>query len=373
MKNRDKWITIAFLIFILAVPLLTLVRGAFPQDNGKRLEEQKEILENNGTLQGAEEPAGTEGAADTAQDADTPAFARLQNMMDNFTDRLFGRAKLIAFNTSLTSLITGGSYIESTQALLGKNDMFFYKTELDGHPIWDYMGINHFTDEELSAIAQGLTATRSHLQEKGIEFYTLCVPNKEIIYEENMPDTIARVNKVSRGEQLAGYLQENTDLAFVYPKDALLEAKQDAQIWYKTDTHCNQKGSFVIMQELFRTVYGTHTDLDSASFRVDRTDLAGDLVGLAGLADKYPIDTIYVFETESADAAQYHDQTLLLVGDSFGGFLSAVLKGYYKEVHWIWPDKFQYSMYEEYKPDVVILERAERYCEQFANPILIAQ
>ena len=77
--------------------------------------------------------------------------------------------------------------------------MFFYKTELDGKPIWDYMGINHFTEAEMAVIAANLTATRDHLNAVGIEFYTMCIPNKEIIYAENMPDTIARVNEVSRG------------------------------------------------------------------------------------------------------------------------------------------------------------------------------
>ena len=129
--------------------------------------------------------------------------------------------------------------------------MFFYKTELDGHPIWDYMGINHFTEEEMAVIAANLTATREHLAARNIEFYTMCIPNKEIIYAENMPNTIARVNEVSRGEQLANYLHENTDLVFVYPKEALLANKDKAQLYYSTDSHSNQIGAFVNMQDFF--------------------------------------------------------------------------------------------------------------------------
>jgi hypothetical protein len=94
---------------------------------------------------------------------------------------------------------------------------------------------------------------------------------------------------------------------------------------------------------------------------------------MAGLSDKYKIDTVYVFEKESADSEQYHDQTLLFVGDSFGGFLSAVSKGYYREVYWEHPDTFEYSMYEKYNPDVVIWERAERYCEKFMLPVLTTE
>ncbi|MDE6914862.1 MAG: hypothetical protein K2P35_14400 [Lachnospiraceae bacterium] len=375
MKNREKWITIAFLIFILVIPAVTVVRNMMPQTKQELTDEEKAILENNGTNAGGENTGENEAQTDeAAQPAPTEetAFTQLQNKIDYFTDSLFGRTKLIAFNAGLTSLLTGGTYIESTQVLMGKNNMLFYKTELDGHPpVWDYMGIDHFSTQQLEAIAANLVATKAHLESKGIAFYVMCMPNKEIVYEENMPDTIARVSEVSRGVQLAEYMKENTDVTFVYPKDALIEKKKDAQLYYLTDTHCNQKGSFVAMQAFFKEVYGTCAELDDVVFETGATDYVGDLAYIAGLADKFNIDTVYAFQRASADEAQYHDQVLLFVGDSFGGFLSAVCKGYYKEVHWEHPDKFEYSMYEEYQPDVVIFERAERYCHQFEEPVLI--
>lgn len=380
MKNRDKWIATAFLVFIFVIPAVTVVRNMVPHQEEQLTDEEKAILENNGTAandknNNAEQESETvPDGAELPAAADETAFVRLQNKINYFTDSLFGRTKLIAFNAELTSLLTGGTYIESTQVLMGKNNMLFYKTELDGHPpIWDYMGIDHFSDEQLEAAAASLTAAKAHLEAKGIEFYAMCMPNKEIVYEENMPDTIARVSEVSRGQQLAEYMAENTDVVFVYPKDALLEKKNEAQLYYLTDTHCNQKGSFVAMQEFFRRVYGTHSGLEDVSFETGAVDYVGDLAYIAGLADKFNIDTVYSFEKESADKEQYHDQVLLFVGDSFGGFLSTICKGYYKEVYWEHPDKFEYGMYEEYKPDVVILERAERYCHEFINPVLITK
>lgn len=378
MKNRDKWITAAFLIFILVIPLVTVIRNLGPQQQQEQLsEEERAILEGNGTIRNDQEQETQEGPAEgssseqAAAEEKKPAFVRLQESIDEFTNGLFGRTKLIAFNTGLTSLLTGGTYIESTQTLKGKNNMFFYKTENDGHPLWDYMGINHFTDEELAAIESNLLATKGYLEAEGIEFYAMCIPNKEIIYAENMPDTIARVREVSRGEQLADYLQQNTDLVFVYPKDALMANKERAQLYFSTDSHSNMIGAFVNMQEFFRVVYGTHAEIDQVRFHINSSTWSGDLVSLAGLTGKYDIDTYYEFEPDSADEAQYHDQVLLYVGDSFGGFLSAVCKGYYREVYWEDARDFKISMYERYKPDVVIWERAERYCELFAEPALI--
>lgn len=380
MKNRDKWIAVIFMLFIFTLPIVTVVRGFLPQSQEETLtQEQQELLDKNGTMQGGSHGDNTEGSTEstggqTAEQAKIPWFTALQNTLNSFTERLCARNKLIAFNSELTSLLTGGTYMESTQVLLGKNNWLFYKTELDGHPLWDYMGINHFTDEELAAIAANLVSMRDGFNERGVDFYVTALPNKEIIYEEYMPDTVARVDTVSRAEQLADYIWDNTDLVYVYPKQALLDAKAGGQIYYQTDTHWNQKGAFVGMQQLMHEAYGVEAkDLDSVSFDITSHDLAGDLAVIGGVADKYNIDTTYVFDADTADKAQYRDEVALVVGDSFSGFLSTIAKGYYKEVHWIYTKDFTMSMLDEYDADVVIWESVERYMETFLNVNLLTQ
>lgn len=380
MKNRDKWIAVIFMLFIFTLPIVTVVRGFLPQSQEETLtQEQQELLDKNGTMQGGSHGDSTDGSTEstgeqTAEQVKTPWFTALQNTLNSFTERLCARNKLIAFNSELTSLLTGGTYMESTQVLLGKDNWLFYKTELDGHPLWDYMGINHFTDEELAAIAANLVSMRDGFNALGVDFYVTALPNKEIIYEEYMPDTVARVDTVSRAEQLANYIWDNTDLVYVYPKQALLDAKAEGQIYYQTDTHWNQKGAFVGMQQLMHEAYGVDAkDLDSVSFDITSYDLAGDLAVIGGVADKYNIDTTYVFDADTADKAQYRDEVALVVGDSFSGFLSTIAKGYYKEVHWIYTKDFTMSMLDEYDADVVIWESVERYMETFLNVNLLTQ
>lgn len=380
MKNRDKWIAVIFMLFIFTLPIVTVVRGFLPQSQEETLtQEQQELLDKNGTMQGGSHGDSTDGSTEstgeqTAEQVKTPWFTALQNTLNSFTERLCARNKLIAFNSELTSLLTGGTYMESTQVLLGKDNWLFYKTELDGHPLWDYMGINHFTDDELAAIAANLVSMRDGFNERGVDFYVTALPNKEIIYEEYMPDTVARVDTVSRAEQLANYIWDNTDLVYVYPKQALLDAKAEGQIYYQTDTHWNQKGAFVGMQQLMHEAYGVEAkNLDSVSFDITSNDLAGDLAVIGGVADKYNIDTTYVFDADTADKAQYRDEVALVVGDSFSGFLSTIAKGYYKEVHWIYTKDFTMSMLDEYDADVVIWESVERYMETFLNVNLLTQ
>lgn len=380
MKNRDKWIAVIFMLFIFTLPIVTVVRGFLPQSQEETLtQEQQELLDKNGTMQGGSHGDSTDGSTEstgeqTAEQVKTPWFTALQNTLNSFTERLCARNKLIAFNSELTSLLTGGTYMESTQVLLGKDNWLFYKTELDGHPLWDYMGINHFTDDELAAIAANLVSMRDGFNALGVDFYVTALPNKEIIYEEYMPDTVARVDEVSRAEQLADYIWDNTDLVYVYPKQALLDAKAEGQIYYQTDTHWNQKGAFVGMQQLMHEAYGVEAkNLDSVSFDITSNDLAGDLAVIGGVADKYNIDTTYVFDADTADKAQYRDEVALVVGDSFSGFLSTIAKGYYKEVHWIYTKDFTMSMLDEYDANVVIWESVERYMETFLNVNLLTQ
>ena len=157
MKKRDNLIAVAFLAFILILPTVTLIRGFLPNEENEITEEQNEILNANGTLQeNTQETTSEENGQNIQNEIKQPFFTRLQNTLNDFTNGLYARTKLIALNTELTSLLTGGSYIESTQVLLGKKDWLFYKSELDGHPIWDYMGINHFTEEELALMAENL-------------------------------------------------------------------------------------------------------------------------------------------------------------------------------------------------------------------------
>lgn len=378
MKNRDKYIAVIFLIFILFMPAATIVKGFLPEKEEDLSEEQR-ILENNGALRddndedAAGEAAGDVQEAPSEEEAHASWFAGMQSDLGDFIGGMFLRKSLIKMNERLTMFMTGGSYIGSTQVLLGKNNWLFYKIEDDGQPILDYMGVNHYSENDLAKIAVNLTEMRNYFREQGIDFYVMTVPNKEIVYAENMPDTIVRLDEVSRGEQVADYIREKTDLIYVYPKQALFNVKDKYQVYYTTDTHWNQIGAFVGMQEIFREAYGTWADADSVNFKVGATDHAGDLALVGDITDKYGIDTVYVFDAKTADPSQYRDETALVVGDSFSGFLSIIAEGYYREVYWVETPGFTMNMVTKCDPDVIIWETGERRMDVFRDVNLLTK
>lgn len=382
--SRDNFIALVFLAIIFIIPIVTLCGGTSSDETV--MAEAAEVLSNNGTTAGNIDAdsfttQGDNGQANAGQTtvegggSMEPAnlfFTRIQNALNDFTESLFLRPLFIEGNTKLTSILTGGTYMESTQVLLGKENWLFYKTQNDGYPIYDYMGINHFSEEEMAAMASNLILARDYFEkEKGIRFVAATIPNKEIVYAEYMPDTIARVNSVSRGEQFATYMQNNTDVAYVYPKAAFLEQKEHYPLFYKTDTHWNHIGAFVGVQEIFNTLYGSKMAPEGVVFTQGRKDFAGDLSVIAGVADQYAIDTVYEFDPESADSSQKRMETAIVVGDSFGGFLSVIARGYYEEVYWIDTDEFRVSMVDEYGADVVIWETVERLQETYMQESLL--
>ena len=159
---------------------------------------------------------------------------------------------------------------------------------------------------------------------------------------------------------------------YSYPLEALLAAKEQKQVYYSTDTHWNQLGAFVGFQDLYSKAYGQEpATLDSVTFIEGDELYAGDLANMAGIQADYKQDVIYTFDKESADPAQYHDEVVLLVGDSFGGFYSTVAKGYYKDVIWKHTTEFNMCMIEESNPDVIIWESVERYLDTFLGVNLL--
>lgn len=376
--KRDRLVALCFLIAILAVPSVTLVmRMSGEKDNQQTTEEQQAILNGNGSMQdgskGSEDGEETTDVmvdAPPAQDVTAEKkgwFLQLQDDIKDFTDDLFTRKELIEFNTGLTCMLSGNSYIENTQVLVGKEDYLFYKTEMDGRPIDDYMGINHFSEDELAVMAQNLVANRDYFAQRGIRLVIMGLPNKESVYSEYMPDTVYRIRQDTRADQVAEYLWANTDLEYIYPKKELMEAKDDYQVYYKTDTHWNQIGTFIGMQAMFERMYGYSVTPDTVDFRVDMTDYAGDLATIAGLTDKYNVDSVYVLKSESVDPKQCHDDDVLVVGDSFSGFVSTEAKAYYDEVTWKYTTDFTIDMVDEYQPDIIIWECTERYIERFRD------
>lgn len=344
---REHIVSIFFCLFIICTFSITLfnqVIGLFVQD-----EEKSDVNKGHETelaQVGNEKEAG------------------LLGMIDGFTSNLAGKSEGAKMASEISKATSGNTYIESTQVLLGKDNWLFYKSTQDGDPIADYQGINHYTEEQMAQIAAKLQQERDYFESLGCEFYILSIPNKASVYSEYMPSSIKQENKTSRTEIFMDYLKNNTDLNVVNAKDSLVATKKAYQVYYKTDTHFNAIGSFMTVQALKEAINGNFDSLEDVKFKKVNENYSGDLAALCDMQDTFNDDVMYELDVESVNKKLKSDQKVLIIGDSFSDHMVNIMSQYYAQVDAVNIWSFNLAMIQEYQPDVVVWECAERYTDR---------
>lgn len=289
----------------------------------------------------------------------------VKGAVDSFTSNLTGKKEGAKAASEVTKKTSGNTYIESTQVLLGKEDWLFYKSTEDGDPISDYQGINHYDEATMQAYADKLTNERNQFTNYGIDFYILSIPNKSSVYPEYMPDTIERKDTTSRTDLLMKYLEENTDLNVVDAKPALVKAKRKKPVYYKSDTHFNQIGAFVTVQALKDKIDGKTDSLKDVKFDKVMNNYSGDLACLCDMQDTFNNDTQYQLDAATVNNKIKSNKRILVIGDSFSEVMQSIMSQYFAEVKTVNIWSFELSLLDEYKPDIVVWEHAERYTDRF--------
>lgn len=136
---------------------------------------------------------------------------------------------------------------DSGTVIIGKDAWLYFGGE---NVIDDFRGMKPFTDAELERWAKLLVARRDWLRARNIPYVFLVAPNTHTIYPEHLPSWIVRSGRPTRLAQLSAYLKQHTDVDVVELAPALLAAKQNEQVYYRTDTHWNMLGAFVVYQQI---------------------------------------------------------------------------------------------------------------------------
>ena len=248
------------------------------------------------------------------------------------------------------------------QVLKGKKGWLFYQNESDGCNIPEYRGNNHYSKAAMKNIRKNLLKMKKAVK---TVFVVCIVPNKEVMYPKYMPDNIKRKSKVTRADQLVKYLKKSTKLKIVYPKQELMAAKKNHQVYYKTDTHWNGKGRFIGVQALRKEILGTEKSIDDVRFKITTKKYSGDLARLLGQSSRYRTDTKYtpILKIKKKEKSK---KDILIVGDSFGHEMAGQADKYFGKVSYsgIW--EFKMSQIRK-GTDVVVWEGAERYLDRFSS------
>ena len=301
-----------------------------------------------------------------------------------FNDNIPFRNNLITLNTSIDFLVFNRS--TNDNVIKGTDGWLFYANIEDGDPVSCYQGTNLLSEEELQNLAQNCINQRDFLEEQGKEFVIFIAPNKERVYSEYMPDKYGEPAENYRALQIYDYLKENTDIRIVYPYAEIMRAKAvGSNIYYKTDTHWNEIGSYVGAAALLKELGIDMPDILSDDITITKGEnAAGDLAGMLNLTKQlqntdhgyivegyddhkaecmeWDFSTVYSYQATNADPRK-----LYVIRDSFSTAMAPYLGSQFNESCFRHVGTYSYDDLAAENPDVVVFERVERYADSLAT------
>lgn len=217
-----------------------------------------------------------------------PVKKYLASFDEYFKDNFPLRTALIFLNNYIKFFVFSTS--PNPDVVVGNSKMLFFFSKNSGDPLGDFRGLNSFDAEQLKTIKLNLEKRRDLLRAKKIHFVLLLAPNKESIYPENVPAWISKYKNQNRLDQLSEYLRLNSDLSVVAVKQDLLEEKKYNPVYYYTDSHWNQFGSFIVYDKLMKQIslFDSRVPLDDkVNYKIEKKikNIRGDLSTLLGLQE----------------------------------------------------------------------------------------
>ena len=293
-----------------------------------------------------------------------------------YNDRFRNREICIDKNLIIKGFINQRT--ENHIVLRGRHGWMFYKGD---NSIANYQNKVLFSDSELLKIKHNLEVLNDWCNRNEIKLIVIIPPDKNRIYGEYYPKNIKKINPKSRVELLREFLDENSNIKIIYPVEQMYERKKidKEPLYYHTDTHWTQTGSYVAYNEIFKQIAREHPylqNVDCNKLRTERKNYSGDCTINP---KKKKSDFTYLFYDEPVlkYTIKKYDLKIAIIGDSFSGELSRWLSKsfdvqynqYNKTVEQF--NAFSIKNWEDrilsYNPDVLIIEFVERYADKLLD------
>ena len=365
LTSLFNWGTIGTFLVVILIPLLGLF---FNWDHGT-LEETRRL---------AKAPAAP---------IDIKSIRAFRHTCDQYFNDHFGFRKFFIrnFNALYYNFFDQSG---TKKVLKGKDGWIFTNRDNVSET---YRNVVKLSDDDLFAWKKLVIEPGDFLKSKNIKFIVLVAPDKSTIYPEYMPAWLKRTNQPAILDQLLAYTRANSDITMLDLRPALFEAKKQEQIYYKADTHWNSKGAYIAYREIIGELSKTDSRLKLYSrddFKIreaagyQKLDLAKNIalpeyfnepmnktsnkLGLKitktySKASRYsnPTAPPYVMQQQNSDLP-----TLLVFRDSFASHLIPFISTNFSKSYFYWQKRFDASVVETTKPDVVIYEITERFVLQ---------
>lgn len=293
-----------------------------------------------------------------------------------FNDHLPYKNQLVSLHSNL--FLSLFNTTPNPRVVVGEDGWLFYNNYDAENPVDDILGRTSFSADETAAIENNLKKAGEAMAEKDITFVFLLPPNKESVYREQLPDYI---KEIAADRTRADILAENIDIGdcvFIYPKEELLEKKNNNQLYYRYDTHWNRLGAYIGFKSICDALNINIPSIDDLSV-VEEMGFPKDLADLAGIGNRCTDDIEYVItdlfpdviveQTQESGVAVYRSdgkvkKTILVIHDSYYRSMEEYLPKVFSEVISVdrnYSDLYSVQDYiDQYQPDIVIMEVVER-------------
>ena len=287
-----------------------------------------------------------------------------------FEEHFAFRQELVAANALLRGRLLGVS--ASDQVLVGKDGWLYYTGTLD-----DYLGENQMSEKGLLNAVSNIGLMQQHIENRGSRFVLTIAPNKNSLYDSNMPSNYLR-GKDNNHTRITSLL-EKVGIHYVDLYEAFEESEEC--LYLKGDSHWNNKGALLACRKLLDGL-GREYDTSSYSAYEVRKEHTGDLAEMLYSVAVEPEDNIYYdqlpiyayvndvedVEEDWIETINPNGQgTLLMFRDSFGNSMLPILANEFEHGYFSRLVPYNLGNLDQYHPEYVIVERVERRLSFFAE------
>ena len=264
----------------------------------------------------------------------------------------------------------------SSSVIWGKQGWLFY---LGDGTLPDLQHRADFSPEELARYKATILAKAQALEKLHIGYLFIAAPNKSSIYPEYVPGGIINPEGLSRLEAIEQDVASDPVIRpyFLSLRPTLLQAKQNGDLFFKTDSHWNVRGAYCGYRALMEALKsnavlnssspsGPITDslvIPESNFvpgiyaardldRIARYPLPEETELAVSSFHPFPVDFCHPFLSKrwrrhfdeesgfavpslSYNSHAVNPQTILLFGDSFSNYLGSYLRENFRRVIYI--------------------------------------
>jgi hypothetical protein len=267
------------------------------------------------------------------------------------------------------------------QVLLGKDGWMYYTNE--GNLDY-YQRVKPLAESQTRAIQSNLEKIQQDLKNDGITFLFVIAPNKESIYPQFLPDSLARTDNPAWADQIVESLQ-GSDVNLLDLRPVMLENAKTAPVYFKTDTHWNPVGARAAYGAILMNLQPGFPILKPhplADFDQVTETTSGDLAALIHLKGEVneSFTALYArFEKPSRGLKNPPAGQMITVmpdaalpktvifRDSFFNGLQPFTSEHFSRCVYVSDWMVDRGLIAEEKPDIVILEVAERYLDRLVD------